>query len=82
MSQTAVERLLGKLITDEGFRDEFFADPSRATVRAGLQLTGEEMQALRRTSRSALARLCACLDDRICRLYVPADDPEPRGGTS
>jgi hypothetical protein len=71
MSQRAVEHALGKLLTDEGFREAFFADPERAAFRAGLELSPTELDALRRLSPRALADLCACLDGRLCRLYVP-----------
>ncbi len=70
MSQRVVERALGKLVTDEGFREEFFRHPDAACLRAGLDLTREELEALSRISRAALAALCAGLDDRICRLHV------------
>ncbi len=70
MSQRAVERTLGKLVTDESFREEFFRDPASATLHAGLELTGEELDALSRIPRSALAALSARLDDRICRLHI------------
>jgi len=73
MSQRAVERTLGKLVTDEGFRDEFFAHPETTCLRAGLDLAREEMEALFRVSRAALAALCAHLDDRICRLHVTTE---------
>jgi hypothetical protein len=72
MSQRIVERAVGKLVTDEGFRDAFFHDPKAATVHAGLELSGEELDALSRISRAALAALSALLDNRICRLHIPA----------
>jgi len=71
MSQRAVERAVGKLVTDEAFREAFYADPARAVLESGLALTARELEALRRIAPGALARLCACIDDRICRLYVP-----------
>ena len=71
MSQRAVERAVGKLVTDEGFRDEFFKDPSSACLRAGLELTWEELEALSRVPRAALAALSARVDGRICRLNIP-----------
>jgi len=72
MSQQAVEKALGKLVTDEGFREEFFRNPGFASVRAGLELSREELDALLRISRRALATLAASLGDRICRLHVVA----------
>jgi len=72
MSQRAVEQTLGKLITDEGFRRAFFGDPAAAALRAGLALTAKELEALSRIPARAVATLCACVDDRICRLAVPS----------
>ncbi len=72
MGQRAVEKTLGRLVTDEGFRDRFFRDPQGATLRIGAELSSEELDALTRIPRAALASLCACLDDRICRLHIPS----------
>ncbi len=76
MSQRVVEQALGKLVTDESFREEFFNHPDTACLRAGLYLTREELEALSRVSRAALAALCARLDDRICRLRVTTQTNE------
>ncbi len=73
MSQRAVERTLGRLITDEGFRDLFFRDPDGACLHIGAELTGEELEALRRIPRLALADLSAQIDDRICKLHIAAE---------
>ncbi|MBI2114359.1 MAG: Franean1_4349 family RiPP [candidate division NC10 bacterium] len=70
MSQRDVERTLGKLVTDEGFRENFFGDPASAVLRAGLDLTREELDSLSNIPRAALAALGARLDGRICRLHV------------
>ncbi len=72
MSQRAVERALGKLVTDEGFREEFFKDPERASLQAGLELSREELDGLLRIPRPTLAKLSGCIDDRIRRLRIPA----------
>jgi hypothetical protein len=72
MSQRAVEQVVGRLVTDEGFREAFLADPRGTAARTGLDLSAKELDALIRIPRAALASLCACVDDRICRLYVPA----------
>jgi hypothetical protein len=70
MSQRDVERTLGRLLTDQGFQEEFFLDPGRACVTLGIQLTPQEVEALLRIAPSALATLGARLDDRIRRLHI------------
>lgn len=76
MSQRDVERALGKLVTDEGFREDFFGNPNPAVLHAGLDLSREELDALSKISRAALAALCARIDGRICRLHIPIE-PTP-----
>ncbi len=78
MSQRAVEQAIGKLVTDEGFRDAFFANPELARLAAGLDLSAEECRSLACIPRQALKRFCASLDDRICRLFIRPDDEKPR----
>jgi hypothetical protein len=81
MSQQAVERTLGKLITDEEFREEFFKDRVAAILRGGLDLSAGELDALSRIPQAALAGLARRLDDRICRLHVtgcPVHGGKPR----
>ncbi len=70
MSQRDVEWTLGRLLTDQDFRDDFFLDPARACLTLGIQLTPHEAEALLRVPRAALASLGARLDDRICRLHL------------
>ena len=70
MSQRDVERTIGRLLTDEGFRDDFFLDPARTCLTLGIQLAPHELEALLRIAPSALATLGARLDDRICRLHI------------
>jgi hypothetical protein len=70
MSQRDVERTLGRLLTDQGFQDDFFLDPVHACLQVGIQLTRHEVEALLRVPRPALASLGANLDDRICRLHI------------
>jgi hypothetical protein len=79
MSQRDVERVLGRLLTDEGFQEDFFRDPARASLLLGLQLTADEVEALLRIPRSALATLGARLDDRICRLHIQRSEVAGQG---
>ena len=71
MGQRSVEQALGKLVTDSGFRRQFFEDPAVAAVHAGLQLSAEEVDALARIPLRVLAELERAIDGRICRLAVP-----------
>lgn len=81
MSQRDVERTLGKLLTDEAFRDGFFADPAVACLHAGLELSREEAEAISGVPRPFLRILSACLDGRICRLPIRGgSEPEVRSG--
>jgi hypothetical protein len=74
-----VERTLGRLLTDEGFQEDFFRDPARACVLLGVQLAPQEVEALLRVPRSALASLGARLDDRICRLHIQRSEIASQG---
>ena len=71
MSQRAVERTIGKLVTDEAFRRAVGAAPRTAALMAGLDLSEDELRALRLIPPSRLAQFSACLQDRICRLAEP-----------
>jgi hypothetical protein len=76
MSQRAVERTLGKLVTDEQFRQRFYTEPAAASFGAGLELTPEEMDALLRLPATVLTALAALVDARICRLAVDSTGRE------
>jgi len=67
MSQVAVERTLGKLVTDAAFRRRFFQEPAAASFLAGLDLSQAELDALSSLPREALECFSECLDHRICR---------------
>lgn len=81
MSQRGVERTLGKLVTDEDFRAAFFENPRAGALLLGVELSREELEALRRIPRTALADFSRRLDDRICRLHIPGVSAE-RAGTA
>ena len=76
MSQQVVERTLGKLLTDESFRERFLTAPGVAALQAGLRLSDIELAALSGLSRSALFSFSASLDPRICRL-CPESESSP-----
>jgi hypothetical protein len=73
VTQQAVERALGKLLTDENFRERFFENPEAASWEAGLALSPIELEALWRVPRAALVSLHDELDKRISR---PSLDPD------
>jgi hypothetical protein len=70
MSQRDVERTLGRLLTDAGFRRHFFLNPALACLALGIQLAPHEVDALLRVSPRRLTDLAEKLDDRICRLDI------------
>ena len=77
MSQAAVERTLGKLVTDDGYRRRFFRDPAAASFAAGLELSPAEVDALSHLPLEAIIRFSSCLDARICRCPFTNDQEDP-----
>jgi len=78
MSQVAVEKTLGKLVTDATFRIRFFRDPAAASFLAGLELSRAEVDALSRLPVEAIERFSACLDHRICRCALENNKEDHR----
>jgi len=76
MSQAAVERTLGRLVTDDSFRRRFFRDPAAASFAAGLELSPAEVDALSHLPAEAIARFSSCLDARICRCSFANDQED------
>jgi Ribosomally synthesized peptide prototyped by Frankia Franean1_4349. len=73
MSQRSVEQVIGRLATDEDFRQRF--DRSRDTALAevvanGLQLTPVEQRALLDLDVTACERFAGCLDPRIQKISI------------
>jgi hypothetical protein len=66
-----IEVLVGRLITDEPFRDQFLADPE-ATLRSvcehGLELSHTEVAALLNTDRDLWVRAANALDPRLQKI--------------
>jgi hypothetical protein len=74
MTQQAVERAIGKLVTDAEFRERFYVNAEKATWDAGLPLSGMELAALCALSRDAVVRFSERLDVRICRVSLDSLD--------
>ena len=76
MSQRDVERVLGRLLTDEQFRRDFYDAPSGACVTVGIQLAGYELEAVLAAPRLVMENLGNQLDARIRRLKSRATADE------
>jgi hypothetical protein len=66
-----IELLIGRLITDEQFRDEFLRDPE-ATLRAlcerGFELNHTEIAALMNTDPELWVRAANAIDPRLQKI--------------
>jgi hypothetical protein len=68
MSQAHVERILGRLVTDEPFRRRYWRDPKEALaelVAAGAELNPCERRALAALRRDEVERFVEALDPCI-----------------
>lgn len=68
MSQRNVERVIGRLITDEAFRRQFTTDPQSAlgeVAAAGLELNDCERRALAAIDPQAAGRFAEAIDPRL-----------------
>jgi hypothetical protein len=68
MSQANVERIVGRLVTDEDFRRSFHEDPARLVsglVDRGLELTRAELAALVTLDPLTFDRFADSLDPRL-----------------
>jgi hypothetical protein len=68
MSQSNVERVIGKLVTDEEFRRRFGENPSvvlREWAAGGLELTECELRVLSGFDPKVAARCARAIDPRL-----------------
>jgi len=93
VSQRTIETIIGRLITDEAFRQEFLADAERtlnAICDRGLALSRTEIAALLNTDPMLWARAADDLDPRLQKaslidasaLREPQGRPEPGRGAA
>jgi len=74
MSQRNVERVIGKLVTDEAFRRRFVRHPEDTlleTIACGMELTMCEMQALVAMDMKSLERFAEAIDSRLQKTDIP-----------
>ena len=68
MSQRDVERIVGRLVTDEGFRRRFWEDSLRALkelAEQGCELNPCEHRALQSMPKETVERFAESIDPRI-----------------
>ena len=78
MSQRNVERVIGRLITDEGFRHRFANDPLAALdemTQYGVELSGLELKALASISPDRAEQFADSIDPRIQKICCVQGDP-------
>ena len=71
MSHKAVETIIGKLVTDEAFRRQFFAEPGAALAdlrQRGCEITAVEMDALLALDPAAIRAFASAVDARLQKL--------------
>jgi hypothetical protein len=88
MSQRNVEQVIGRLVTDEGFRRRFAADPRAAVcglIEGGLHLNSCEVRGLTALDPERVARFAAAIHPCIQKVELTAPDADverrPRGST-
>jgi hypothetical protein len=68
VTQRSIELVVGRLVTDEGFRRAFLIDPHHALAELlefGMHLTGAEIAALVATNPSVWAQTADAVDPRL-----------------
>ena len=67
MSQEAVERLLGRMITDERFRRKALDSLEEVSLQEGYRLSPTELQLLSGLELQSIAELAERLNPGLCR---------------
>jgi hypothetical protein len=68
VSQRCIEMVIGRLVTDEEFRDTFLSDPHRALgelLERGTHLSSAEISALIATDPTLWGRIAEQVDQRL-----------------
>lgn len=81
MSQANVEKIVGRLATDEDFRRDFHANPERVVCSLadrGVELTRAEIDALVTLDPSTFDRFADSLDPRLQKASLRSPAAGPR----
>lgn len=84
MTQRSVERVIGRLATDEEFRHQYLHTPAVALARVareGLELNSCELRALAALDGASLERFAASLDARLQKAWLTRLDPAATDAT-
>ena len=79
MSQRTIERVIGRLLTDEELRHEFTRSPRRTLVELheqGWELSRLELDALLAIEIGLWSEVAARIDPRLQRCSLKIHDPE------
>ena len=80
MAHRTIERIIGRLLTDEELRLKFKRSPKRALaelVEQGWELTRVEVDALLSTEVGLWSEVAARIDPRLQRCSLKDDDEAP-----
>jgi hypothetical protein len=75
VTQRCIEMVIGRLVTDEEFRESFLVDPHQALgdlLERGLHLTHAEIAALIATEPSLWERVAEQVDPRLQKISLKA----------
>lgn len=84
MSQRNVERVIGRLVTDEQFRHRFESNPVLAlqeAAAAGAELTDVEMRALAGLDTRVVSRFADAIDPRLQKVCCRAEETSDESRT-
>ena len=75
MTQRSIEMVIGRLVTDEEFRETFLSDPHRALgelLERGTHLTHAEIAALVATDSALWEQVAEQVDPRLQKISLKA----------
>ena len=68
MSKEAVQKVIGKAVTDSKFREALFANPDKALQ--GHDLTDDEIAGLKKIDAETMESMAGSLDERISKAFI------------